>query len=62
MTVEAAKALNIGDYVVCNNNKYKVLHTQELRSSATNEVYVSIKCGNDNYVIWAPNELVERVD
>lgn len=62
MTVEVAKTLNVGDYVVCNNNKYKVLHTKEQRSAATSEIYISIKCGNGNHTVWISNELAERVD
>ena len=62
MTVEEAKKLNKGDYILYKNKKYKVLHTKELRAHDTNEIYISIKCCNKNEILyWLPNKFAEVI-
>lgn len=61
MNVEEAKHLNKGDFIFYNNKKYKVLHTKELRSNATNEIYISIKCSNKNETLWLMNKFAEVI-
>lgn len=59
MTVEEAKTLNKGDYIFYKGQKYKVLHTKELRANDTNEIYINIKCSNKNETLWLPNKFAE---
>lgn len=59
MTIEEARNLSKGDYILYNGKKYKVLNTKELRANDTNEVYISIKCSNKNETWWLPNKFVE---
>ena len=59
MTVEEAKCLIKGDYVIYNGLKYKVLHIKELRNSHTNELLITIKCNRRNETLWLNNEFVE---
>ena len=59
MTIDEAKSLNKGDYIIYNNLKYKVLHTKEQRSSHTNELYVNIKCSRQNETLWLSNKFAE---
>lgn len=59
MTVEEAKKLCKGDYVVFNNEKYKVANVKELRSASSNEPYVQIKCYKGSHILWAPNNWIE---
>jgi hypothetical protein len=61
MTFEEAKALQIGDTVYYNNAKWKVAATKEIRSHATNEIILQIKCKRGNDTIWAFNELLEKI-
>lgn len=61
MTVEEARNLNKGDYILYKDKKYKVLHTKELRANDTNEVYINIKCSNKNETWWLPNKFAEVI-
>lgn len=56
MTVEEAKNLKRNDFILYNNEKYKVLHVKELRSASANEIYMNIKCRNKNCTAWIMNE------
>lgn len=59
MTVDEARIIKKGDYILYKNTKYKVLHTKELRANDTNEVYISIKCSNKDATWWLPNKFAE---
>ena len=59
MTVEEAKRLNKGDYVLYKNLKYKVLHTKEHRHASTNEPYIVVKCIRKNAITHLSNEFIE---
>lgn len=61
MTVEEARKLNKGDYILYNNKRYKVLNTQERRRADNNEIYVSIKCIHITSTLWLPNNLAEVI-
>ena len=61
MTVNEAKKLNKGDYILYNGLKYKVLNTKECRSASTNEIYVSIKCCRQNETLWLFNKFAARI-
>lgn len=61
MTYEEAKNLNIGDYVLYNGLKYKVLHIKEHRSAWTNELFMFIKCKRKDDILQLTNKLAELV-
>lgn len=60
VTVEEAKTLNKGDFVLYNNLKYKVSSVKECRNSHTNEIYINIKCCRRNETIWLSNKFANR--
>ena len=61
MTVDEARGLTKGDYILYRDLEYQVLDTKECRNAHTNEVYIQIKCRRQNITIWPSNEFVELV-
>lgn len=61
MTLEEARNLNNGDYILYNGLKYKALHVKEHRNAHTNELCVTIKCSRQNETIWLSSELIEVI-
>lgn len=59
MTVEEARNLCKGDYVLYQGLRYKVLHTKEHRSASTNELYIIVKCSRMGGTYRFGNEFVE---
>lgn len=59
MTIEAAKKLCKGDYVMYDNKKYKVLNIKEMQSALSNEKYVEMKCCRGSCTMWLSNNWVE---
>lgn len=62
MTVEEARKVNKGDYILYNKKRYKVSRTQERRRADNNEIYVSIKCINGAETLWLPNSFAEVIE
>lgn len=62
MTLEEARNLNKGDYILYNGLKYKLLHVKEHRNAHTNELCITIKCSRQNEIIWLNSELIEVIN
>jgi translation elongation factor P/translation initiation factor 5A len=64
MTVEEARKLNKGDYVVYNGSLLRVLSIKECRDAYTNELYISVRCrkkyARSGETLVLSNEYIER--